>query len=122
TSLRDALSSIASPDRTYAIVITDGGDRNSMTAEEEALRTISGTKMIVDAIVLGGGSGFLDRAARNTGGTIARAAPSTVQRELHRMLVDINSRYTLAYQSHGNGSGWRMIKIDPRKRGVEVVN
>src|SRR5205823_10577729 len=68
TSLRDALSSIASRDRTYTIVITDGGDRNSMTSEEEALRRISTTKMIVDAIVLGGGSGFLENAARNTGG------------------------------------------------------
>ena len=122
TSLRDAVSSIVTSDRTYAIVITDGGDRNSATSEEEALRRISNTKMIVDAIVLGDGSGFLDRAARNTGGTVARASASTLQRELHRMLADINSRYTLVYQSHGNGSGWRSIAIAPRRRGVEVLN
>ena len=122
TSLRDAVSSIASRERTYAIVITDGGDRNSMTSEEEALRRISNTKTIVDAIVLGDGSSFLEKAARNTGGTVAAASASTLQRELHRMLVDINSRYTLVYQSHGNAGGWRTIKIDPRKRGVEVVN
>jgi Mg-chelatase subunit ChlD len=122
TSLRDAVSSIVTRDRTYAIVITDGGDRNSMTSEEEALRRISTTKMIVDSIILGDHSGFLDKAARNTGGTTAHASASTLQRELHRMLVDINSRYTLVYQSHGNRSGWRTIAIAPRRRGVEIVN
>jgi hypothetical protein len=122
TSLRDAVSSIASHDRTYAIVITDGGDRNSLATEEDALRKISGTKLILDAIVLGDSSRFLDRAAKNTGGTIARASASTVQRELHRMILDINSRYTLAYQSHGNASGWRSINIAPRRRGIEILN
>ncbi len=122
TSLRDAVSSIVSPDRTYAIVITDGGDRNSMTTEDDALRRISNTKMIVDAVVLGGGSGFLQKAARNTGGSVAETNAQTLQRELHRMLLDINSRYTLAYQSHGNGSGWRSITITPRRREIEVMN
>ena len=122
TSLRDAVSSIPSHERTYAIVITDGGDRNSMTKEEEALRKISGTKLILDAIVLGQSSRFLDRAAKNTGGTIAKATASTVQRELHRMILDINSRYTIVYQSHGNPSGWRAISIAPRRRGIEIVN
>ena len=122
TSLRDAVSSIVTRERTYAIVITDGGDRNSETSEEEALRRISNTKMIVGAIVLGDGSGFLEKAARNTGGTVARASASTLQGELHRMLTDINSRYTLVYQSHGNASGWRTISIASRRRGVEIVN
>jgi hypothetical protein len=122
TSLRDAVASIVTRDRTYAIVITDGGDRNSELTEDEALRRISNTKMIVDAIVLGGGSGFLEKAARNTGGVVARADASTLQRELHRMLVDINSRYLLVYQSHGNGAGWRTIAITSRRRGVEVLN
>ena len=122
TSLRDAVSSVPSHDRAYAIVITDGGDRNSMTSEEEALRKISGTKLILDAIILGDSSRFLDRAAKNTGGTVSRASASTVQRELHRMILDINSRYTIAYQSHGNTSGWRSINIAPRRRGIEIVN
>ena len=122
TSLRDAVSSIPSHDRTYAIVITDGGDRNSLTSEDEALRKISGTKLTLDAVVLGSDSRFLDRAAKNTGGTVARASVSTLQRELHRMLLDINSRYTLSYQSHGNPSGWRGISIEPRRRGVEILN
>jgi hypothetical protein len=122
TSLRDAVSSIVTRERTYAIVITDGGDRNSLTPEEEALRRISTTKMIVDAIVLGDGSGFLEKAARNTGGTVAHASASTLQRELHRMLTDINSRYMLVYQSRGNSSGWRTISIASRRRGVEVLN
>jgi hypothetical protein len=122
TSLRDAVGPIASHDRTYAIVITDGGDRNSLTTEEEALRRISGTKLILDAIVLGDSSRFLDRSANNTGGTVSRASASTVQRELHRMILDINSRYTVSYQSHGNASGWRSIAVSPRLRGIEILN
>jgi hypothetical protein len=122
TSLRDAVSSVPSRDRTYAIVITDGGDRNSVTSEDDALRKISGTKLTLDAIVLGSNSRFLDRAATNTGGTVARASASTLQRELHRMILDINSRYTLVYQSHGNPSGWRAIRVEPRRRGVEILN
>jgi len=109
-------------DRTYAIVITDGGDRNSLTTDEDALRKISGTKLILDAIVLGDSTRFLDRAAKNTGGTLSRASASNVQRELHRMILDINSRYTVAYQSHGNSSGWRSIAVSPRRRGIEILN
>lgn len=122
TSLRDALASIVSRERTYAIVITDGGDRNSGMAEQDALRRISNTRMIVDAIVLGDLSPFLRDAARNTGGAIAAADASTLQHALHAMILDINSRYTLAYQSQGNASGWRTIAILPQRRGIDVVN
>ena len=122
TSLRDAVSSIPSNDRTYAIVITDGGDRNSQISEDAALRKISGTKLILDAIVFGSDSRFLDRAAENTGGTVAHANVSTVDRELRRILEDINGRYTLTYQSHGNPSGWRAIRIVPRRRDVQILN
>ena len=122
TSLRDAVSSVASRERSYVIVITDGGDRNSETSEEQALRKISGTKTVVDAIVLGQSTRFLERAAKNTGGTVARAEAATLQRALRQMILDINSRYTLSYQSHGNGSGWRAISIEPRTRGLQVMN
>ena len=122
TSLRDAISSVASNERSYIIAITDGGDRNSETAEEDALRRISRTKTVVDAIVLGSRSSFLDRGAKNTGGTVARATVSTLQRELHRLLTDINSRYTLVYQSYGNGAGWRTIDIQPARRDVAILN
>jgi len=121
TSLRDALSSIATRDRTYAIVITDGGDRNSEMSEEDALRRISGTKIVVDAIVLGDRSRFLDKAAKNTGGSVIIADRASVARALHDLIVDINSRYLLAYQSHGTQRGWRTIAITA-KRSVEVVN
>ena len=120
TSLRDALSSIVTRDRTYAIVITDGGDRNSETPEEEALRRISGTKIVVDAIVLGDRSRFLERAAMNTGGSVVTTDRASVARALHDLIVDINSRYLLAYQSHGTERGWRTIAISA-KRG-DVVN
>lgn len=122
TSLRDAVASVASHDRTYAIAITDGGDRNSLLTEEEALRKISGAKTIVDSILLGGRSKFLLRAADMTGGTAVNASAETLDRELHRILLDINSRYTLTYQSHGNGPGWRAIAIRTRSRGIEIVN
>jgi Mg-chelatase subunit ChlD len=122
TSLRDALASIVTRERTYAIVITDGGDRNSAISESDALRAISNTKMIVDAIVLGDTSNFLRDAAKNTGGTLVISDASTLQRALHALIVDINSRYTLDYQSHGNGPGWRSIVITPQHRGIEIVN
>src|SRR5438477_1631013 len=66
TSLRDAVSSVDARARTFAIIITDGGDRNSMASEDEALRKISGTKATLDAIDLGGSSRFLEAAAKNT--------------------------------------------------------
>ena len=78
--------------------------------------------MVVDAIVLGGGSRFLEKAATNTGGVVAAARAATIGRELRRILLDINSRYTLVYQSHGNGSGWRSIGITAKRRNIEVVN
>ncbi len=74
TSLRDALASVASHERTYAIVLTDGGDRTSELSDEQALRKISGTKTIVNAIILGTShTRFLDRAAENTGGRVVSA-------------------------------------------------
>ena len=121
TSLRDALASVASKERTYAIVITDGGDRNSALSEESALRKVSGTKTIVHAIVLGDSHArFLDRAAENTGGRVVRAAKDGVGRELRRVLEDINSRYLLVYQSRGTKRGWRTI--DVRSSRVDVAS
>ncbi|MBV9067076.1 MAG: hypothetical protein JO093_16025 [Acidobacteria bacterium] len=122
TSLRDAVASIVTRERTYAIVITDGGDRNSATSENDALHAISNTKMIVDAIVLGDASSFLRDAAKNTGGTLITADTAALQQALRSLIVDINSRYTLDYQSHGNGPGWRAIVITPQRRGIEIVN
>lgn len=120
TSLRDALASVGSKQRTYAIVITDGGDRNSALSEEAALQKISGTKTIVNALVLGDTHArFLDRAAEITGGRVAGASKETVARELRRVLEDINSRYLLVYQSRGTKRGWRTI--DVRSSRVEVA-
>jgi Mg-chelatase subunit ChlD len=122
TSLRDALASAASRERTYAIVISDGSDRNSTTSEEDSLRRISGTKTVVSAIVLGESNAFLQRAAKTTGGSVVRASRDTLDRELRRLIEDINSRYTLAYQSQGNGSGWRKVSVASRGNGVEIAN
>jgi hypothetical protein len=121
TSLRDALASIRSDDRTYAIVITDGGDRNSELTDEQALRRISTTRTLVDAIILGCRSSFLDRAARNTGGVVAKASPRTMNAALHDAIADINSRYLAVYQSQGTKRGWRSIDVSARTHGVTVL-
>lgn len=123
TSLRDALASVASKQRTYAIVISDGGDRNSELSDEEALRRISGTRTIVNAIVLGNSHArFLDRAASNTGGSVVSASKLTLRDALSRLLADINSRYLVVYQSHGTKRGWRSVDVKARRRGVEIIS
>lgn len=122
TSLRDALASVASKERTYAIVITDGGDRNSELSDEDALRRISGTKTIVNAIVLGQSHArFLDRAAANTGGSVVPASRTTVGSALASLLADINSRYLVIYQSNGSARGWRSVDVRAKRRGIEIV-
>ncbi len=121
TSLRDAVASIASRNRTYAIVITDGGDRNSRLTDEAALRKISGTRTILHALVLQKSSGFLERAADNTGGRVVKVTASTLQKALRDLIVDINSRYTLAYQSTGSAKGWRRIDVQSKRKGIDVV-
>jgi hypothetical protein len=121
TSLRDALASVPVRERTYAIVITDGGDRNSQLSEEAALRRISSTKTVIAAVVLGEESSFLQRAAENTGGAVAHASRETIAEELGRILADINSRYLVVYQSsNAAAAGWRSITIAPA-RGVTVL-
>jgi len=124
TALRDAVAStIAGSDkRTYIIAITDGGDRNSLLSTNEALERISGTKTVVSAVILGGDSPFLKRAASMTGGTLLIARRDNVGRQVSRIVEDINSRYTLVYQSTSKSSGWRSIEIVPRDGSVEIVS
>ena len=123
TSLRDALASVSSHERTYAIVITDGGDRTSELSDEAALRKISGTKTVVHAIVLGDShTRFLDRAAANTGGSVVSADKSSVTSALASLLTDINSRYLVIYQSNATRSGWRTIDVQARRAGVTIAN
>lgn len=123
TSLRDALASVASTERTYAIVITDGGDRTSELSDDAALRKISGTRTVVNAIVLGDSHArFLDRAAANTGGTVVPATKSTVASALARLLADINSRYLVIYQSKSTTPGWRSIDVQTRHSGVTIAS
>lgn len=121
TSLRDAIASIPSEQRTFVIAITDGGDRNSELTEEQALRRISRTKTTVDALVLGSSSEFLERAAKNTGGEVVDTDRGDIQRDLHALLADINSRYTVVYQSNATAPGWRAIDIEPRRRGIAIA-
>lgn len=122
TSLRDALASVDTKRRTYAFVITDGGDRNSQLSEEQTLRRISNTRTVVNAIVLGDShAAFLDRAARNTGGTLVRASKNDVGRQLDRMLTDVNSRHLVIYQSRGTKRGWRTVDVTSRRRVIGIA-
>ena len=120
TSLFDALASIATNDRTYAIVITDGGDRNSTLSADDALRRISNTHTVVEGIVFGERGEFLRDAASNTGGDIVKADRETIDGALRDIIEEINSRYLLVYQSHGTQRGWRSIDIKPATRGVSI--
>lgn len=123
TSLRDAVASISGSDRTYAIVITDGGDRSSALDEETVLRRISGTKTIAHAVVLGKShTRFLDKAAKNTGGSVVTASKETVGAALNGILEDINSRYTVIYQSNNQKRGWRAVDVKPRRGDIAVLN
>jgi hypothetical protein len=124
TALRDAVASTVGDGgkRTYVIAITDGGDRNSLLSTEAALQRISGTKTVVSAVVLGNHSPFLDRATRMTGGVLLAAGRDDVGRQVARILEDINSRYTLVYQSSAKAAGWRSIDIVPRRGGVQVIS
>jgi von Willebrand factor type A domain len=124
TSLRDAIASVASAkQRTYAIVITDGGDRNSELTDEAALRRISSAKTVVHALVLGDThANVLDRAAKNTGGLVTSTSRDALTRAMRNVMADINSRYLLVYQSAGTKPGWRTIDVQARSRGVEIVS
>lgn len=121
TSLRDALASTVSDRRTYAIAITDGGDRNSQSSEDEVLRAVSGTRTIVNAIVLGTSHAeLLDRATRNTGGAVSRATPATLRQTLDALLNDLNARHLVIYQSSAAERGWRKVEVKSRGRGIGV--
>ena len=122
TSLRDALALVPNNDRAYAIVITDGDDRNSGLSEEQALRCISGTRTTVDAIVLGSRSKFLERAASTTGGEVVEASPGEIDRTFRALIEDINSRYLVVYQSSGTKRGWRTIEVRARGEGIKILN
>jgi Bacterial Ig domain len=121
TSLYDALASIVTSDRTYAIVITDGGDQNSEMSSEEALRRVSNTRTVVEAIILGSKGAFLPQAANNTGGDVVKASRETIDAALRDLIEEINSRYLLIYQSHGTKRGWRTIDIRGRTREVAIL-
>jgi hypothetical protein len=122
TSLRDALTSLPAADRTWAIVISDGSDRNSTTGVEAALRAVSGTKTVVNGIIFGSSSDFLEKAAANTGGTVLRARRADVEAQLAHVIADINSRYVAVYQSSGGARGWRAIDVSSQNRRVAVAS
>jgi hypothetical protein len=121
TSLRDAVVSTVIPERTHTIVLTDGDDRNSEIGNEAALRRISGTNSVFFALVFDRASRFLESAAENTGGEIKSVTAATVRAATRELLEDINSRYTITYQSSGRKKGWRTIRIAGVRSAVRVM-
>jgi hypothetical protein len=53
---------------------------------------------------------------------VAEAGRESLDRVLRELVIDINSRYLVIYQSHGTKRGWRSIEVKPRRRGVELMN
>lgn len=121
TSLRDAVVSTVAQERTNTIVLTDGSDQNSEISDEAALRRISGMNSAFFALVFDRASRFLESAAQNTGGDIRSVSAETVRVAMRDLMNDINSRYTLTYQSSGKKKGWRAIKIASVRSGVKVM-
>jgi Mg-chelatase subunit ChlD len=113
TSVRDTLAAIEAKRRTVVIVISDGGDRNSTTSESAALRSLAGHNLALFALTLGNGGGadFLAEAAERTGGTVTRSSAGSLKRDLDAVMRDVNSRYTVIYQSSLTEPGWREIAI-----------
>ena len=122
TALRDAVVSTVKQERTMTIVLTDGSDRNSETSDEEALCKMSGASSVFFALVFDHASRFLEDASRNTGGSITTISAATARSGMRDLLADINSRYTLTYQSSVKKKGWRAIKIASGRPGVKVLN
>jgi hypothetical protein len=122
TSLRDAVVSTVAQERTMTIVLTDGGDRNSEISGEDALRRISGTNSVFFALVFDHASRFLEQASENTGGSISVVSAATARVAMRELLADINSRYTLTYQSSVKKKGWRAIRIASARSGVKILN
>jgi Mg-chelatase subunit ChlD len=122
TSLRDTLMTIRPERRAAIVVISDGGDRNSASGEEEALRAIGRGNTVLYALALGGGSGasFLDRAASRTGGTFRISSAGTLAADASAIITDINSRHTVVYQSNNIAAGWREIRVTPARPRIEV--
>jgi hypothetical protein len=118
TSVRDTLGAIEAKRRTVVIVISDGGDRNSTTSESSALQALARHNLALFALTLGGGSGadFLAEAASRTGGTVTRSSASTLKRDLDAVMRDVNSRYTVIYQSSLTEPGWREIALTAKGR------
>ena len=121
TSLRDAVVSTVTEERTHTIVLTDGTDRNSEIADEAALRRISGTNSVLFALVFDRASRFLEAASEKTGGDITSVSAANVRDAMRDVLADINSRYTLTYQSSGTKKGWRSIKTSGARSGVKIL-
>lgn len=122
TALRDALASIRPSSRTIALVISDGGDRNSFLGREEALEAVAVGNLSIHALALGGGAGaeFLRELARRTGGSFRRTTRARLETDLAAAYADLDGRWVVAYQSGNEGAGWRRIELRPVVKGVRV--
>jgi hypothetical protein len=113
TSLRDAMIAASRDARSYLIVVTDGSDRHSRASGPAALQATTKASSMIYGIVLGSGNGsdFVEQAARKTGGITIEADAGSLQRAMHRILDDVDSRYVVSYQSNAKERGWRRIEV-----------
>jgi hypothetical protein len=100
----------------FGDVVPSGGTslRDAVASMPRAARTY--------AVVLGAPGPVLRRAASTTGGAIAEAERDTLARRLHELIADINSRYTLVYQSSAAAPGWRSIEVRAARAGIALTN
>ncbi|HXI12885.1 MAG TPA: VWA domain-containing protein [Thermoanaerobaculia bacterium] len=123
TALRDAVAAVQPAKRTYAVVISDGSDRSSRTSAQTALRKVGRSGVVLYAVTLGQGNAtqFLEQAAQNSGGSFTRSSTERLASDVARVVADINSRYTIIYQSNSTTSGWRSINVTPVTKSTRVL-
>lgn len=120
TSLRDALVSINPKQRTYVIVLSDGGDRNSIASQQKTLNTLARRNVSLYAVLLGDGNAeaLLEKLASVTGGSVRQSDARHLSAALKAVGEEINSRYVAVYQSNSRKSGWRSIDVRSRKATI----
>ena len=110
------------------VLLSDGEDSKSKYTFEEAIEFARRSGVAIYTIGLGLSANAqvarmnLQRFASETGGTaffVDRAGGfDSVYRSIER---ELRAQYLLAYQSDGNGPGYRKVEIDVKRPGVNVA-
>lgn len=122
TALLDTLAGLRPQRSSIVIVVSDGGDRNSLTETSEALRTIGRNEVTIFALLLDKGSAtdFLLTATGNSGGMLLHSSTESLERDMGRIFDEIHGRRVVVYQSTNSGAGWRAIEVRSRRPSLRV--